>query len=170
VATIDGSEPPESQYPPVAATATLECGDKIFSLDAPQEGEDVVGEGVALQTSLSTTAAFQTSRTSDSNPALRLFAKTGLDVRTGVASELIVPDRWVGHLAFIWGGTPPTSRLVVGPCSGGSNWSVFAGGYLTSEVGCFDFIVRTNNIDHTVSVGAGSPCPGQMAPSGLSES
>jgi hypothetical protein len=168
--TIDGSQSVENSYPPVATSATLNCGDEIFSLDAPQDGEEMVGDGIALQTSRSTAQAFQTNRTRDSNPALRLFAKTGLSVRSGVASELIVPDRWVGHLAFIWGGTPPATRLVIGPCSSGSVWTVFAGGYLASEVGCFDFIVRTNNVDRTVSVGVGSPCPGQTAPNGPSES
>ena len=170
VDTTDGTESAGNAYPPVAASATLNCGEKIFSLDAPQGEEEVVGQGIALQTSQSTAQAFQTIRTHDSNPALRLFAKTGLNVRSGVASELIVPDRWVGHLAFIWGSTPPASRLVIGPCSSSSNWTVFAGGYLASEIGCFDFIVRTNNVDRTVSVGVGSPCPGQTAPSGFSES
>jgi hypothetical protein len=170
LSTIDGTESAGNSYPPVATSATLNCGDKIFGIDAPQDGEEVVGEGIALQTSQSTAQAFQTSRTQDSNPALRLFAKTGLNVRSGVASELIVPDRWVGHLAFIWGGAPPASRLVIGPCTSDSNWTVFAGGYLASEIGCFDFIVRTNSVDRTVSVGVGSPCPGQSAPNGFSES
>ena len=127
VDTIDSTESAGNSYPPVATSATLNCGDKIFSLDAPQDGEEVVGKGIALQTSQSTKQAFQTNRTRDSNPALRLFAKTGLNVRSGVASELIVPDRWVGHLAFNWGGAPPASRLVIGPCSSSSNWTVFAG-------------------------------------------
>ena len=97
------------------------------------------------------------------------FTKTFLAIRSGTVSELVVPDRWLGHLAFQWNSAEPT-HLRIGPCSGDAAWIIFPGGYLVSEVGCYDFVVRTGGIDESVSVGLGAPCAGQTGPDGYSES
>jgi hypothetical protein len=100
-----------------------------------------------------------------------LFAKTGLLVRAGVVSELIVPDELVGRFAFQWSKPEPTDDLLVGPCSADSEWVVFPAGYRVAEVGCFEFIVRTpaGGDDRSASVGVGAPCPGQTGPQGDSD-
>ena len=45
--TTDGTESAGNAYTPVAASATLNCDDKIFSLDAPQDEEEVLDQGIA---------------------------------------------------------------------------------------------------------------------------
>ena len=91
-------------------------------------------------------------------------------MRTNVVTELIVPDRWLGQLAFQWNMPQVTTHLVVGPCRGESNWIAFPGDFFVSQVGCFDFVVRTDGVDHEISLGLGAPCPGQTPPTGYTES
>ena len=155
--------------PPVVAKAQMSCDGPIQQLAAPPQGYETIGNSIALETSTSSATAFQTALTGYDDPALRLFTKTGLLVRTDAMSELIVPDDSAEHFGFQWN-APVTTHLVVGPCPGESNWIVFPGGYYVSEVGCFDFIVRAEDGDHNISVGLGSPCPGQTPPAGYSES
>jgi hypothetical protein len=83
-------------------------------------------------------------------------------------SEIIVPEHEVGHLWLRWSG-PPTTHLTIGPCVADADWVWFPGGYFVSEVGCYDIIVRSEDVDHQVSIGVGSPCPGQTPPIGFSE-
>ena len=158
------------EAPTVVARADLNCNGPIQQLDAPPDEYEAIGDGVALETSTSTPTAFGTARTYFDNPSLRLATKVALWVRTNAVTELIVPDRWLGQLAFQWNMPEVTTHLVVGPCNGESNWIAFPGGYFVSQVGCFDFIVRTGGIDHEISVGLGAPCPGQTPTTGYTES
>ena len=145
----------------------LDCRDPIGAVDAPDAGYDVFGDAVALTTSRTSPAALQTTATDDSDPAQRLFAKTGLLVRTDACSDLIVPPEWRGKLAFRWGNAgdeTATEHLVVGPCAGPGAWIAFPGGYLVSEPACVELIVRTSQGDQRTSVGVGAPCAGQDGP------
>lgn len=152
--------------PAVVASAQTLCDGSIQELAAPPQGYETIGDSIALELG----DAFPKPLPRDGDPALRLFTKTGLLVRTDSVTELIVPDGSAGHLAFLWNVRQPTTHLVVGPCSGPSNWIAFPGGFYVSETGCFSFIVRAKDGDHDVSVGLGSPCPGQTPPVGYTES
>lgn len=153
--------------PAVVASAQMLCEGPIQQLAAPPQGYETIGDSIALETRAD---AFQTALSHYDNPALRLFAKTGLLVRTDSVSELIVPDESADHLGFEWNIPQVTTHLVVGPCRGPAKWIVFPGGYYVSKSGCFNFIVRAKDGDHPVSVGIGSPCPGQTPPVGYTES
>lgn len=148
------------------ATA-LDCRDPIGALEAPGEGYEVIAGAVAIVTSDSSPVALQTSASGSLDPARRLFAKTGLLVRTGVEFELLVPPEWVDRLSFGWGNTGrrrPSPHLVVGPCDGDTDWIAFPGGYSVSGPACVDLIVRAAGEEHRRSVGVGAPCVGQHEP------
>jgi hypothetical protein len=129
-------------------------------------GYDVIGHAVALLTSRSSRTALQTGATPGADPSVRLFAKNGLLVRTGVKSELIVAPRSPGKVTFMWGnnGVRPTTRHLVMSCPGDGGWIVFPGGYYLAKPACVDLIVRTGGIDHRISVGVGTACAGQRPP------
>jgi hypothetical protein len=130
---------------------------------------EVVGDAIALVTSGSSETALQASSSGSADPATRLFAKTGLLVRAGVQSELVVPPAWRGRVSIAWGNTAlaePTDRLVIGPCAGSATWLAYPGGYYLPEPACVELVVRTSAGGRTVQVGIGTPCPGQQpAPS-----
>jgi hypothetical protein len=149
------------------AGTPLDCRHPIGAFDAPQGGYQVFGDAVALVTSSTSDVALQTTATGASDPSERLFAKNGLLVRTSTRSELIVPTPWRGRLSFRWGNAgrrEATEHLVVGPCDGDEAWIAFPGGYLVPDAACVDFIVRTDDVDHEVTVGVGAPCAGQRPP------
>ena len=154
--------------PLIAESAQLNCDGQIRQDASPPSDYEIIGGGVALATSTSQASTFQTAPTQDRDPATRLYAKTGLEVRDGAVSEIIVPPQSIGRVSLQWGGRP-TTHLIVGPCAANGAWIVFPGGYLVPQVGCFDIIVRATNVDHEYSVGVGSPCPGQTPPIGISE-
>jgi hypothetical protein len=156
--------------PTLLDEADLNCAGPIDQLPQPPHPSSIVGGAVALETSRSSTSAAQTSLTQFDDPARRLFSKAFLAIRTDAVSELIVPDRWLGHLAFQWNSPEPTTHLRIGPCPGAAEWMIFPGGYLVSEVGCYDFVVRSGGTDETVQVGIGAPCEGQNPPDGPTES
>jgi len=145
---------------------TLDCRRPIGELEAPGERYEIIGGAVALVTSASSPIALQTSATK-ADPAKRLFAKTGLLVKTGAKSELIVPPEWADQLSVGWGNTDagqPSQHLVVGPCDSGAAWIAFPGGYFISDPACVDLIVRVADKDRHRSIGVGAPCPGQRQP------
>jgi len=145
----------------------LDCRNPVAEMPAPESGYEVVDDAVALATSATSGTALQTSTSGDPDPARRLFAKTGLLVRTNVRSEFIVPPAWHDRVSFRWGNAgarDATEHLVVGPCDGPDGWIAFPGGYLVSSPACVDFVVRTAAGDHPVTVGVGAPCDGQRPP------
>lgn len=123
---------------------------------------------VALPTSLRY-SALQTALTSDAGP-LRLFAKTGLAIRTGTTFELVVPAEYGDRLGIGWGGAPsaPTSRFTVADCAnpGGTGWLAYAGGYWIDHPACVTLIVKAGGKQQTVHIGIGTACPGQLPPQG----
>jgi hypothetical protein len=150
-----------------SASQTLDCNDPIGELSTPGDGYEAIDGAVALPTSAANPIALGTSATREYGPSKRLFAKTGLLVRTGVKSELITPPEWIGRLWYRWGNTgppPPTDHFVVGPCRGAAAWIAFPGGFFVADPACVHLVVRTAAGDHDVTVGVGAPCPGQRPP------
>lgn len=153
----------------VLGSSTLDCGASI-GRDVPTAGFTVVADAMALPTAPKH-EALQTARTGDGNPAVRLFAKTGLGIRAGVASELITVTSAV---AVGWGNpSSPTTRMVIPACgddAGGSGWLWYAGGYWVARPTCALLTVRSGGAQQTVNLGLGTPCPGQLPPQGASDS
>jgi hypothetical protein len=164
------NEPPElstTDARPASASVTLDCRDPIGELTEPPADYEVIGDAVALLTSSSHPTALQTGLNDGSDRPLRLFAKTGLLVRTGVESEIIVPEEWADRVLVGWGNTERKQRsthLDIGPCAGRTPWIAFPGGYYVSDPSCVEIVVRTASQDHRVTVGVGAPCPGQSPP------
>ncbi len=103
--------------------------------------------------------ALQTSVSGDADPTRRLFAKSGLLLRTGEHAELSSEDAWLA-----WGSNAVDRRLDAGPCQGEPGWLAFAGGYLVSDPGCVAVTVTVDGEDFPYTVGVGAPCPGQQPP------
>jgi hypothetical protein len=149
----------------VAATATLPCGDAIDG-SAPPDGFQVVLGAVALPTS-STAPALQAADSGAPDVPL-LFAKTGLLVRAGVASELTVPDSPGTRIGIAWGnpGPEPSARFIVPPCADAyrSGWLVYPGGFWVDRPLCLPLTVHAGGREQEVRVGVGAACPGQEPP------
>lgn len=150
-----------------ADSVTLDCRNPVAEMVAPESGYEVIGDAVAIVTSTTSKAALQTRAAGNSNPPQRLFAKNGLLVRSNTRSEFIVPKAWHKRLSFRWGNAGPqqaSEHFVVGPCNGATEWMAFPGGYFVPDTACVQFIVRTSDGEHPVSVGVGAPCAGQVPP------
>jgi hypothetical protein len=151
--TIDGSRTP-----------TLTCGDYIDA-SPPASGVRVVDRVVALPAS-PRMAALQTARTGSANRARPLFAKWGLQIRTGATFTLAVPRR-LAHVASIgWGPSiSPTRTLTVRSCHAGhARWLAYAGGYFVRHTMCLPLVVRAHGRRTRVPIGIGVGCPGQEPP------
>jgi len=155
----------------IVSSATLACSNYIDQHPPPSYFEKVL-DVVALPTS-SKAAALQTGRTGDPDPAVRLFAKTGLVIKAGTKFEMVVPDEAKDMVSIGWGGTPSTrSRRVTVSCSArasSSAWQVYVGGYWVPRPACVPLIVRAGGKEQRVLIGLGTPCPGQRPPQGPSE-
>jgi hypothetical protein len=151
----------------VVAKSIVACEQRINSSEQPSRDVDVVLDVVALPTSKVYKRALQTSTYRGDGP--RLFAKTGLEVRTGSHVEISAAPDSEGRLWFNWGNAgTPSARVVVDRCASTSSsetWIAFAGGYYVDEPGCFPVRI-TDDAGHTkdVSIGIGAPCPGQRPP------
>ncbi len=117
-------------------------------------------------------AALQTAPSGDSNPAIRLFAKTGLVVKAGAKIELEVPKNARAQFAIGWGGAPSTPAWLVRiDCPGDaarSGWHAYVGGYWLPKPACVPIIVRVDGQEQLVHLGLGTPCSGQRPPEGPS--
>jgi hypothetical protein len=176
-------EPPSAVEggPPVVATAPitgpplidsqfLPCGDSIDNRPPPPDWQVVRGV-VGLPTS-PRADALQTGLTGEPSPALRLFAKTGLVIKTGVKFELVVSSPTGNRVGIGWGNGPftPSHRVVVNcPDVGGTGWLAYAGGYWLDHPACIPLTVRLGAREQSVAVGLGTPCPGQRPPQGPSD-
>jgi len=147
----------------------LACGNYIDTRAAVADFQIVLGV-VALPTSPSH-PALQTSLTGESNAPLRLFAKTGLVIKSRTSFELIVPNQIAHHFSIGWGGAPsiPTHRVVISNCApagNGSGWLAYVGGYWIDHPACVPLIVKVGARQKQVRIGLGRPCPGQQPPQG----
>ena len=125
LSTTAGNGPPvvataQTAAPPLIDTQALPCGDSIDNRPPPRDWQVVRGV-VALPAS-PRADALSTGLTGESFPALRLFAKTGLVIKTGVKFELVVTDLTGNRVGISWGDAPstPSHRVVVNcPDNGG---------------------------------------------------
>lgn len=151
----------------VAYEVLLACADSIDQIDDLPTNYETLGGAIALPTSSTTDSALQTSDFGGADPAARLFAKTGLLIRSGdVDVEIRVPAEFHDRVAMGWGGSARTHthRLVVPPCQSESEWLVFAGGFWVAEPECITMEVDNGSTVETFTVGIGAPCPGQQPP------
>lgn len=159
-----------SPRPAIAGSSTVRCGSYI-DRQAPAPDLEVVLGSVALPTAPKA-SALQTAPSGEPQPALRLYAKTGLAVRSGARIEIEVPAGMRNRLAIGWGGAPSTPswliRIRCPPVAGRPVWYAYAGGYWLPRTGCLSLIVRVNGREQRVHVGLGTPCPGQQPPQGPS--
>ena len=169
--TSDPSHSPAAAGSSIASSAALVCRNYIDQHPPPPYFEKVL-DVVALPTS-SKAAALQTGRTGDPDPAVRLFAKTGLVIKAGTKFELVVPDEAKDMVSIGWGGVPSTpSRRVTVSCparASSSGWQVYVGGYWAPRPACVPLIVRAGGKEQRVLIGLGTPCPGQLPPQGPSD-
>ena len=169
--TSDPSHGPAAAGSSIASSAALVCRNYSDQHPPPPDFEKVL-DVVALPTS-SKAAALQTSRTGEPDPAVRLFAKTGLVIKAGTKFELVVPDEAKGMVSIGWGGAPPTrSRRVTVSCparASSSGWQVYVGGYWVPRPACVPLIVRAGGKEQRVLIGLSTPCPGQLPPQGPSD-
>ena len=156
---------------PIAPSAALVCRNFIDQHPPPPDFEKVL-DVVALPTS-SKAAALQTSRGGDPDPAVRLFAKTGLVIRAGTTFELVVPDEAKDMVSIGWGVGPikPSRRVTVSCPAGASSsgWLAYPGGYWAPRPACVQLVVRAGGKERRVLIGLGTPCPGQLPPQGPSD-
>lgn len=165
--------PPKPATPSTLTASTpvagkLRCGNPIDT-HAPPAGFEVVLGVVALPSSPSH-PALQTIHTGEGHGPRRLFAKTGLIIRSRTTFELIVPAQVADHMSIGWGGAPatPGHRVVVSNCTttADSRWLAYAGGYWIDRPACVPLIVKVGTRQQQVRIGLGAPCPGQQPPQG----
>lgn len=151
----------------------LTCRTTIGQGTDPSRRRTIVLGRVAL----TTRHALQANSSGESDPAARLFAKDGLEVKEHSPVELIVPRPWRDRLSISWGNTARTTHLRVRSCPGGTGrversggfgphlpWMAWAGGYSVSKPACVPLIVKVGEKTRRVHIGVGAPCPGQRPP------
>lgn len=156
---------PSPQTTTSTVAARIECDSYVGTSPPPRNHEVVLGV-VALPSS-PTHPALQTAGGGGGGP-LRLYAKTGLIVRSGTTFEVIVPHRVSDHLRIGWGGgsITPSQRVAVSDCpaKGGKGWLAYVGGYWIDHPACVPLIVKVGTRQQQVRIGLGTPCPGQQRP------
>ncbi len=118
-------------------------------------------------------SALQTSRSGDGTGPMRLFAKTGLVIKTGTTFELIVAAGTANRASIGWGASAaPRHRILVPSCptAGGNGWLAYPGGYWIEHSACVSIIVKAAARQQQVHIGVGAPCPGQQPPQGPTQS
>jgi hypothetical protein len=163
------SSPQSASSSPSNRIDLLPCQD-IGAKAAPPSDFSIVFDRVALPTG----RALQANRSGESDPARRLFAKSGLFIRRGASFDLVVPDEWRGRLTLGWGEKKGAHLRVpacrpTGTTAQASNpesevWLVYAGGYWVPETACVSVVVRAAQAEQTVRIGVGASCPGQGPP------
>lgn len=145
--------------------AELRCETAIGSVAEAPAGYTVFRDIVALGGSRNAPAALQARTTANADFGARLFAKSGLLVRTGAVFQLVVPAAWRHTMSISWGsGAVRTWELTMSGCGAAPGWQVFTGGYWVEEVGCMELLLRDGDHEEVIRVGVGAPCPGQSAP------
>jgi hypothetical protein len=157
-----------SRDTPASGVRGLPCGEFIGT-QPPERDMRVVLGVVALPTGPHLRRALQTARSDLHDPAARLFAKWGLDIRAGARFRLIVPDRLRNRFSIGWGNAGEGHRgttIVVDACSGsrGAKWLAYAGGYYVRDPFCAPLTVAAHRQRRRVRIGVGKACPGQRPP------
>jgi hypothetical protein len=110
----------------------------------------------------------QVAFSGETDPAVGLFAKWGLEVRAGAAVDLQVAPGSEGRARIGWGnpGVPGVAVHVPacpGP-SGQMGWLAFAGGSWVAQPLCVPLIVRSHGQQAQVHLGVGVPCDATSSP------
>jgi hypothetical protein len=152
---------------------SLACGQYIDTRSPTRDYTVLLGV-VALPIAPNA-AALQTSIQGPANSATRLFAKTGLLIRTGRRSELAIPPAWAGRLRIGWANGParPGPGLLVNchPYPGDrSGWLAYPGGFWLPHPACVPLLIKSGGRSQRVQIGLGTPCPGQRPPQGPTQS
>ena len=169
--TGGGPAPSATGHPrdtPASGARDLPC-DEFIATRPPAHDMRVVLGVVALPTSPHSRRALQTARSDLHDPAARLFAKSGLDVRAGARLRLIVPDPLRNQFSIGWGNASEGHRgttIAVDGCTGpqGAKWLAYAGGYYARDPFCAPLIVAAHQQQRRVRIGVGEACPGQRPP------
>jgi hypothetical protein len=169
--TGGGPAPSAAGHPrdtPASGVRDLPCGEFIATQPPANDMRVVLGV-VALPTSPHSRRALQTAQSGLHDPAARLFAKSGLDIRAGARLRLIVPDPFRNQFSIGWGNAGEGHRgttIVVDACTGpeGVKWLAYAGGYYVRDPFCARLIVAARQQRRRVRIGVGEACPGQRPP------
>lgn len=151
----------------VAYEVLLRCADSIDQIDEVPASYEILGGVMALPTSNAAGSALQTTDFGGPDPAARLFAKTGLLIRSGSGElEIRVPAEFHDRVAIRWGNPrTDTHRLVVPSCQSDTEWLAFAGGISVADPECITLEVDNGSTVEAFSMGIGEACPGQEPPS-----
>lgn len=146
----------------------LPCSDVVGDM-GPTRGMRVVLGSVGLPGRPGEGRALQTGR-----GGARLFAKSGLWVRSGAHFELSVPAALRGRMTMTWGnageGNHGTAMLDRGCRPNRSPWLNYVGGYWVAHPLCATLIVTSDGRVRRVRIGIGMACPGQGPPAAPSQS
>jgi hypothetical protein len=140
----------------------LPCNERVGT-QAPARAMPVVLGAVALPGRPDESRALQTGR-----DGARLFAKSGLWVRSGTRFELIVPAALRDRLTMTWGnaGEGNHGDVLIDPAcrAGSARWLNYVGGYWVRHPMCATLIVASGGRRRRVRIGIGTGCPGQRPP------
>lgn len=156
-------------HPVARGVPSLACGQYIDTHPPPPD-YTIVGGVVALPIA-PRAAALQTGPSGLADQSARLFAKTGLLIKTGTRFQLTVPPAWAGRLRIGWANGParPGPGLSVN-ChpypEDRSGWLVYPGGFWLRHPACVPLLIETGGRSQRVQIGVGTPCPGQRPPEG----
>lgn len=149
---------------PRVGLTQLRCADAIGA-DAPEQQSSVVLGVVGLPTS-PRYWALQAYDSGSADPNAKLFAKTGLTVKVGASFTITIPPDYADRARIGWGNpAEPTTSLSVNACADtyrpGATWLDYAGGYYVKSPMCLPVLVEGGGRKQRVTVGVGTPCPGQ---------
>ena len=138
--------------------AQLKCAES--SVESP------VGPVVLNAVALESNRVLQVFPSGESAPSARLFAKTWLWVRAGVAMTLTIVDDQPGGPTMGWGSPAARAtqvRVPACPALGGPGWIGWPGGFWVASSQCVHVSVTqgTRLLDVPMSVGQQCPPPGQ---------
>lgn len=148
-----------SADPTSTASQTLDCSASILG-HRPTRTMRVLREAVALQ-AWPRTRILRPSR--DDTPGWpRLYAKTGLVIRSATPATITVHAPGPGRFRIGWGNSSfvPARRVVVPACKAtdGKDWLVYPGGYFVDRPVCLTVTVDSGSSAESVRVPVGARC------------
>jgi hypothetical protein len=88
----------------------------------------------------------------------RFWTKAGIEIRSGSAVTVTVGRLWQNRVHISWGGEEGPS-LRFAPCSLGTSWNAYAGGFLSrSDAICVPLIFSAVRLHATLLFGVGRHC------------